>query len=290
MNIVKFPHLHACERVGRLLGQYIDGACPPTDVQRVRQHVSRCPGCARELAALEELQRHLRRLAADSRTPDGLWVRMSDRLDRAAAMPPLAATDRPQSPTRRWVMWAASAAALGTVAVGAQRLLPLSSVEPVIAEPVQDFITFRLSGRTEDFVSRDAAELARWAESRTTFALPPLRQDLGDYQLTGGRLCWLLDRRLAGISYARGSEKAVVYLMDGAGLSIPTSGRPLDTGARVRIHHYKGHGVAVWREHDIIYVVVARNETLKGLLPALSSLAHTSRHPEPRAPPLPAPG
>jgi len=298
MNIVKLPRLDACERVRGMLGAYGDGACPPGDVLRTREHLSRCPLCSRELVALRELQTRLRQLAVDNRAPDDLWPRMSDRLDRAEERSPRASIDQRQPLTRRRVMWAASAAALGTVVVGTQHLLPLSSVEPVIAEPVQDFITFRLSGRTEDFVSHDAIALARWAESRTTFALPPLQQWLGDYQLTGGRLCWLLDRRLAGISYARDDEKTVVYVMDGAGLSIPTSGKPLDVDTRVRIHHYKGHGVAVWREHDLIYVVVARNETLNVLLPALSGLIHTLRHAEPvhhaqfrqRARPPPDPG
>lgn len=48
-----------CSRVLARLSAYLDGEMPGAESLQVRDHVSRCPSCARELAKIEEVKQAL---------------------------------------------------------------------------------------------------------------------------------------------------------------------------------------------------------------------------------------
>ncbi|MBA3518400.1 MAG: class I SAM-dependent methyltransferase [Rhizobiales bacterium] len=80
------------------------------------------------------------------------------------------------------------------------------------------------------------------------------------------RLCSLLTRRLIGLTYARGEERAVIYIMEARGLSLPEADRTLPSGARASVQYVRGHGVAVWSEHDLAFVLVSADRAFARLV------------------------
>lgn len=87
--------------------------------------------------------------------------------------------------------------------------------------------------------------------------MPEPKTTLHGFDVGGIRLCWLLNRRLIGLTYARGNDRAVLYIMESHGLPLPEPDRALSTGVRAAVQHAKGHGVAVWSERDLVFVLVA---------------------------------
>lgn len=235
------------------LEAFVDGELPPEAAEAVRAHLCRCTACLGEARELAELSQGLRALST-SKAPAGLWEGVAARL----AAPPSATAartvnDRPQLSRRAMIAAAASLAVVATA--GTYALLP--SRTTIINASVNDFITYRARGWTVDHAASDARSLTEWAQARVTFAVPELRSRYGAFEVGGVRLCWLLNRRLLGLTYASGDDRAVVYIMDAQGLALPIADRELPNGTRASIHQVKGHGVAVWTESDLVFVLVA---------------------------------
>jgi len=148
------------------------------------------------------------------------------------------------------------AAGAATALAGGSYAL-LSDRPSVVDASVDDFITYRARGWTVDYATRDARSLAAWAQARVGFAVPEIKKRFGAFEVGGVRLCWLLNRRLVGLTYANGEDRAVVYLMEAQGLALPAADRTLPDGARASVHHRNGHGVAVWTDSDLVFVLVA---------------------------------
>jgi anti-sigma factor (TIGR02949 family) len=237
------------------LEAFVDGELTPHALEAVRAHLRACPACLAEVQALAELSQDLRQLGAE-RAPPALWDRIAAGLDvetpRAAGLRSPRGL-QPFGLSRRAALMAASLAAVA--AAGAYTLLP--SDNSVIAASVNDFITYRARGWTVDHTAQDVHSLSDWAQARVSFAVPELKERLGDFEVRGVRLCWLLDRRLLGLTYANGDDRAVVYVMEAKGLVLPAADRTLPDGRRASVQHVKGHGVALWAERDLVFVLVA---------------------------------
>jgi hypothetical protein len=218
----------------------------------------------RELTTLNEALRDL----GEERAPNHLWSKVRASIDATHG-----AIERPKSPrwslAEVWSHWrVATVAGLCAIAVLAVIVTPRRGDNPsqVVTAPVQDFMTYRASGRPLDFTTHDRSALAEWAQARITFALPELRQRIGAFEVAGARLCWLLDRRLVGVSYDNGDDRAVIYVMEGGGLVLPQADRQLANGVAASIHHHKGYGVAVWSHGDLVFVLVAAEKDFEAML------------------------
>lgn len=256
------------------LEAFVDGELGPDDAEAVRVHLRRCPACLAEVQALAELSQGLRALGAGE-APPALWDRIAVGLDARQQQP----LDRsaPRAPSlvqsRRTVL--ALAASLLAVAGGSAYML-LPGTNSVVAASVNDFITYRARGWTVDHAASDPRSLTEWAQARVSFAVPEVKERVGAFDVGGIRLCWLLNRRLLGLTYANGEDRAVVYVMEAHGLSLPTADRTLHDGRRASIQHVKGHGVAVWTESDLAFVLVAAEKDFTRALQLTSQRAGRS--------------
>lgn len=168
---------------------------------------------------------------------------------------------------------AASGAAV--VATGLVAVWPSST--PIVSAPLNDFITYRAKGWTLDHAAPDARALAAWAQARVSFAVPELKERLGPFEAGGIRLCWLLNRRLLGVTYAKGEDRAVLYLMEAQGLAVPAADAVLSDGTRASVQYMKGHGVAVWSRNDLVFVLVAAEKDFTRFLQGDNNRAERPR-------------
>ncbi len=234
---------------------FIDGELSPSDADLVREHLRTCAVCRAEAQVLAELSQRMRGLATEV-APASLWERIDAGLEEPARhsdLPPAASNSSRPLSRRSALALAASAAVV--VASGAYFALPNGN--SVVTASVNDFITYRARGWTVDLAARDANALSAWAQARVSFAVPALKERFGTFEIGGVRLCWLLNRRLLGLTYASGEDRAVVYVMEAQGLILPTADQSLPDGRRAAVQHVKGHGVAVWSENDLVFVLVA---------------------------------
>ena len=258
-----------CRNARATLEAFVDGELDEQKACAVRDHLRGCASCFAEILALTELSQSMRDLG-EERAPGALWKRISDELDRYPHQHGRALS--PAVSSRTWLLVTAIVACVAIVSVVAWSLmLPRSS--SVVTASVQDFITYRARGWNVDFPSRDVRSLSAWAQARVFFAVPEPKQRLGAFEVSGIRLCWLLNRRLLSLTYSLGSDHAVVYVMESDGLALPAADRTLTSGARASVHQYKGHGVAVWTESDLVFVLVAAEKVFERVLDVVVSRA-----------------
>jgi anti-sigma factor (TIGR02949 family) len=77
----------SCEDIRRRLGEFIDGELAASSREQVKQHMSSCERCRRELARLESLTHHLAG-EGQAKAPAGLWSAIESRLERAGGGTP----------------------------------------------------------------------------------------------------------------------------------------------------------------------------------------------------------
>lgn len=257
-------HGQPCAARRLRLEAFVDGELAPIDAELLRTHLRDCPACLAEVRALAELNQGLSSLATGA-APPLLWDRIGAALDLETTRG--GQPDAPGLATRPFSRRSALAlaASLATVVAGATFLLQPDQ-NAVVTASVQDFITYRARGWTVDHAASDARSLTQWAQARVTFAVPTLKERLGPFEVGGVRLCWLLNRRLLGLTYASGEGRAVVYVMEAKGLALPAADQTLPDGRRAAVQHVKGHGVAVWSESDLVFVLVAAEQDFARVL------------------------
>lgn len=249
------------------LEPFVDGELPVGEAGAVRDHLRGCSACLAEAQVLADLNQTVRALKVGVHAPATLWPRiqaMSMRPSRTQAADAVHSVASVVV-SRRSAL--ATVAGLVVAAAAAASYGMLQAGTSVVTASVNDFITYRARGWTVDHAARDAGSLAAWAQARVAFAVPDLREQFGVFEASGVRLCWLLNRRLLGVTYASGDDRAVVYVMETQGLPLPSADRILPNGARGSIHYAKGHGVAVWTQKDLVFVLVASEQDFARALP-----------------------
>jgi anti-sigma factor RsiW len=67
----------ACTDEVEIMTDYLEGALPPAEVQRLERHLQTCPGCTEYLAQMRTIAGSLRPLREDS-IPDEMRDRLID--------------------------------------------------------------------------------------------------------------------------------------------------------------------------------------------------------------------
>ena len=238
------------------LERLVDGELGAAEAAELRAHVAACETCTAELEALQELNATLRARLRQETAPPRLRARVGQILEGDAAAAPNPAD---AGLSRRGLGFAALGALAASVATAA--VLPklmVSRLEPgdIAGTLVRDFETFLFAERVLDFVEADPSSVAAWYRARLDFDLPRLPADLSGYRLRGGRLCWLLDRRLASLSFEGGEDSLALYIMPSDGLALPESGRTAGGLRDASVHHRDRFTNVIWREGDLVLGLV----------------------------------
>ena len=130
----------------------------------------------------------------------------------------------------------------------------------------QDFATRLAADKALDFRSDDFRRVAGWLDARLGFATPR-PPALERVALRGGRLCWLLERRVAAIHFKHAAKETCFYIAESQGLTL-TGAEPLPhDGAPPALLTGSGAAGAFWLDGSLAYAVVgaARPEALATL-------------------------
>ena len=268
-----------CNDIIHQLEAFADGEASPEQTQLIKDHLLGCPACRVRVDKLRALSSTLRSELSGDRAPSELWAKIDDRLPKKVENPAL------MGPTIWWrdrmrpLALAASVALLLGIG-GSIAWWQGQANYDVIAAPIQDFTTYRLSGRALDVESRDPAVIEAWFEERLTFELPTVKARVAGFELVGGRLCGFLDRRISALSYQRGEQRIAVYLMADHGLSLPEASFAPELKLSRSVHEVDDINTMIWHEGGLVYSVVSdlRKDDLAIFLAALARSERQSAH------------
>ncbi len=242
------------------LERFVDGACSAEEAARIRLAMDEDNQLALRVHRLEALNTSIRKAGRSTGAPATLRQNVVDAfvsLDRNRA-----GSDRPSyaEPARRVNRRALLAWGGSALAAGLAGLIVLPRVRPsgpdTVATFIRDFETVLLKDEVIDVTEDNMVRLAGWYGNRLSFALPPIAARAGDARLVGGRLCWLLERRLASLSYQTSQGPIVLYVMDKAGIPVPAGNIAATFGKSVSWHRADGHACIVWVSGNLLYVMV----------------------------------
>ena len=216
--------------VAKLLGAYVDGELPDTDIRRVEAHLAHCETCRREVVLQTAVRTHLN--AESPAAPPALRERIRlatygaaaeerERVTPSASAPPVPRSSAAPPTWRRvvpWAGWALAAilAALllfrsepqGSDLPSAPRVVLDSARVPMVEDALADY-----RRRIATDLSLNAGDLAQVSD-QIPFPITPLRSP--DARLIGAWTTEILDKPAAVLAYRWGDRVIVQYVVSEA--------------------------------------------------------------------------
>lgn len=260
-----------CTEIPHQLEMFVDGELPSESKRLVQLHLESCETCQARVDELRAQAAMIVMSQRQERAPSDLWARIEAKLPEGASDPGII---RPAIWWRdkiRPLTLAASITLLLGIGAGAG-WWQFSTDYSVVAAPVQDFTTYRLSGRALDVESADPSVIQAWFEERLAFELPEVKARVAGFDLVGGRLCWFLDRRVSALAYQRGDQVISVYVMADHDLPLPETTFEPQLSISRSVHKVDDVNNLIWRHDDLVFTVVSdlREADLSIFLAALA--------------------
>ncbi len=231
-----------CDEITELLPAYADSELDLAHALAVEGHLRQCPACAAAVKEQQALRGALADPALYHRAPAGLRERV-----RAALRP----AERPAAAARpfpwRGLAVAASLAFVAALAWGVLRGPAQPSEEDRLAQQVvaSHVRSLLVPGREVDERSSDRHTVKPWFNRRVPFA-PPV-PDLKGFELIGGRLDYLDQRKVAALVYKRRGHFINLFVWPAA----DRSARPPQSLT------LQGHPIIHWSDGDLTYWAVS---------------------------------
>ena len=187
-----------CVETMPLLELELDGELDARSVLEVREHVSRCPACARQAASLRALSDAARAHLTYHEPPPGLERRLL----------------RPLRPRRPRLAWAAPALA-ATVAVAVFAAMPRR--DALVEQAVAAHARSLQLDHAIDVVSTDQHTVKPWFDGKVGFAVPVRDESTTGFALAGGRLDYLDGRPAAAVVYRKARHLVNLFVLDAQG-------------------------------------------------------------------------
>lgn len=257
------PHLLDAE-------MWLDGEADER-ASAIARHVAACPICKAHVETVRRLDFASREAGILVKAPEALLDRLND-LD--AARPALETqTAQSQPVSRRWVFAGMTAAAASVAAVTtiAWRSSTREAGEDLSLAVFGDFATHLDADRDLDLTETDARRVMDWFTPKVPFPMPQLAS-LSELDLIGGRLCWLLDRRIAAFNFNHGGKALGLYVADATGLTCQHAALPKVDEPPTLVTQERLNG-AFWRDGDLAHALVG--EPSLEVVEQFASLLHT---------------
>ena len=251
------------------LERLVDGECPPEEADRIRSDIAGDPALAQNARRLDEINRVMRASARDAEAPAGLRRAVLDRYALAHHQTDGSPSPSPAAPGHRMGRRAMLIGTGGALAAGLAGFAVFPAIvgtgrqpDPVVTF-FKDFETYLLKDKAIDIAEGNMVRLAGWFGDRLPFNLPPVSSSGVDAKLIGGRLCWLLGRRLASLSFESSTGPVVLYIMDGKGIALPAGKEAAGIGKKLSWHRSSDHTCLIWTSDGLMYCMVGTHEVRK---------------------------
>ena len=246
-----------CTRVEEAISAYIDDEVSDKERGIIEGHLSVCPECRMRYEAgkaLRSLIRSRKDRLLEPASPD-LRQRVAKAVNAEETQRRWDALSR-----RRMVGLLSLAASLALCVIGGSLYFHASSPpRSVVSEVVDEHIQCLLKQEGAlDFRTASREDLSQWFQSRIDINVAPPRFHPADLRLLGGRLCYLMDRRVAYLMYrGEGKQMVCMFVLDKMGIPLPPGQDARISGRNVRLTAYKGFNVVVWEERGLFHALVA---------------------------------
>ena len=245
-----------CNETYHQLEAFVDGELPPDEARRIAEHLAGCDSCQERVEQLRALTNALQRDLRSDQAPRDLWRRIEVQLPADDEVADVIKPARWWQDKVRPLALAASVALLISVSAGVG-WWQWQADYAVIRAPVQDFTTYRLSGRGLDVESSDPDVIQAWFEERLAFELPTVKARVAGFDLVGGRLCGFLDRRISALAYERGDQVVSVYVMSDHDLPLPDPSFAPELRISRSVHEVDDVNTMIWHHDGLVYSVVS---------------------------------
>lgn len=213
------------------------------DPATVAHHLTVCAECARTAAEIELVNMAVRanemRVDAPSLLTD--WIDAQHQPVRAGI-------------SRRQALGGLALAACA-VAAGVVLMRGVGGRREIETTLFRDFATLVETNGRLDFEDRDPLRVLAWFEARVPFALPRLAA-ITEIGVRGGRLCWLLERRVAALHLGSRDERASLYITEAEGLTLRDGQRLPAPGSEPVLSREGGIVGAFWRDGRLAFGLV----------------------------------
>jgi anti-sigma factor (TIGR02949 family) len=200
-----------CEEADRFLDAYLDGELDPAERAELEQHLAGCAECQQKLDRLRQFREFFTANAPHYPAPPELKGKVLARIEirRRSALTALV--------RQPWLY----AVALLVVSLVLAWLKFFPDLPELIAtQAVASYQRAALLERVCDVVSPDPGVVKPWFSGKLDFSPPVVLPGL-NFQMRGGRLDVLNNRKVAAITYKRDKDLITIFAWPGSGNPIP---------------------------------------------------------------------
>jgi anti-sigma factor (TIGR02949 family) len=218
-----------CEEADRFLDAYLDGELEPAKRAELEQHLAGCTECQQKLDRLRQLREFFTANAPHYPAPPELKGKVLARIEIRRRSTFIALVRQP------W-LYAATLLVVSLV-LAWLKFLP-NEPELLANQAVANYERAALLERVCDVVSPDPAVVKPWFTSKLDFSPPVVLPGL-NFQMRGGRLDVINNRKVAAITYKRDKDLVTISAWPEAGKPVPKKDWTI-RGNMVCTWNYKG--------------------------------------------------
>jgi anti-sigma factor (TIGR02949 family) len=201
-----------CEEADRFLDAYLDGELEPDKRAELEQHLADCPECKQQLNRLRQLRELFTANAPHYPAPPALKGKVLARLEVARRSNLIALVRQP------WLF--AAALLIISLTLAWLKFFP-NQEEQIANQAVANFKRASLLERVCDVVSPDPGVVKPWFAGKLDFSPPVILPGL-NFQMRGGRLDVINNRKVAAVTYKRDKDLITLFAWPDAGKPVPT--------------------------------------------------------------------
>jgi anti-sigma factor (TIGR02949 family) len=200
-----------CEEADRFLDAYLDGELDPAKRAELEQHLAGCAECQQKLIRLRQLREFFTANAPHYPAPPELKGKVLARIEIRRRSTLIALVRQP---------WLYAAALLVVSLVLAWLKFFPDQPELIATQAVANYKRAALLERVCDVVSPDPGVVKPWFSGKLDFSPPVVLPGL-NFQMRGGRLDVINNRKTAAITYKRDKDLITIFVWPGSGNPIP---------------------------------------------------------------------
>lgn len=232
------------------------------ELAQAKAHLRECSECGGFLKQHSALRAFLKEALVGEKTPAAL----REDILRSISQKQAASSQKRPWRKSRTTYWFAAAALAMILAIFAyfEFLDSFKTPTPgktISAELIDDHIRYRLSAQPVEFMVSEPQALTKWLSTQLDFSarIP----QLPGFELIGGRLCYLFNRRVALAFYQDANQQISFFVMRGDDIDLSYMKQIGLNGKVVCRDENKGYYMVAWKQNDLLYALVSDHDVLE---------------------------